>query len=51
MKHTFAGDPDKHILLLVIRSVGGMDAKKKDNPDELSFLVAERGLEPLTSGL
>ena len=22
MKHTFAGDPDKHILLLVIRSVG-----------------------------
>ena len=29
---------------LVLRSVGGMDAKNKDNPDELSCLVAERGL-------
>ena len=29
----------------------GDGIRKKDNPDELSLLVAERGLEPLTSGL
>ena len=29
----------------------GEGIRKKDNPDELSLLVAERGLEPLTSGL
>ena len=36
---------------LAVRSVRGEEIKNKDNPDELSLLVAERGLEPLTSGL
>ena len=36
---------------LAVRSVRGEGIKNKDNSDELSLLVAERGLEPLTSGL
>ena len=36
---------------LVVRSARGEGIRKKDNHDELSLLVAERGLEPLTSGL
>ena len=38
-------------IALAVRSVGGMDIKNKDNPDELSRLVAGEGLEPPASGL
>ena len=38
-------------IALAVRSVGGMDIKNKDNPDELSCLVAGEGLEPPASGL
>ena len=36
---------------LAVRSVRGMEIKNKDNPDELSCLVAGGGLEPPASGL
>ena len=36
---------------LAVRFMRGMGIKNKDNPDELSCLVAGGGLEPPTSGL
>ena len=38
-------------IALAVRSVRGMEIKNKDNPDELSCLVAGEGLEPPASGL
>ena len=38
-------------IALAVRSVRGMEIKNKDNPDELSCLVAGGGLEPPASGL
>ena len=38
-------------IALAVRSVRGIDIKNKDNPNELSCLVAGGGLEPPASGL
>ncbi len=38
-------------IALAARSMRGLDIKKKDNPNELSYLVAGGGLEPPASGL
>ena len=43
--------PPPQKIGLAVRSIGGMDIKNKDNPDELSRLVAGGGLEPPASGL
>ena len=38
-------------IALAVRSVGDLETTKKDNPNELSCLVAGEGLEPPASGL
>ena len=38
-------------IVLAVRSVGDLETTKKDNPNELSCLVAGEGLEPPASGL
>ena len=38
-------------IALAVRSIGDLGTRKKDNPNELSCLVAGEGLEPPASGL